>query len=169
MAAHVLHIGTDDCHRVAVLRSVGYKVDECASLQQLATALDGARDADALILAESDDIAPEQAIQLARDRCEAPLIFFRRTGQGASEDEFDLVIPPLTSPERWVKEVGGFLERSRMLRDQTQVISEQSRLLQKETRILRQDSERERERSVRERKRNSDADATDPWKFPGAC
>ncbi len=166
MAAHVLHIGMDDCHRVAVLRSVGYRVDECASLPQLATALEAANGADAVFLTESDGISPEQAISLARERSSAPIILFRRSTYGMSEDEFDLVIEPLTAPEEWLNDVGSVLEWSRMVRAEAQVITDRSQSLRKETSVLRRDSQRERERSLRERTRNSDANASDPWKSP---
>lgn len=162
MAAHVLHIGMDDCHRVAVLRSVGYRVEECASLVQLATALDGA---DAVFLTESDGVPVEKAVSLARQRSAVPVIMFRRTSQGESEQEFDLVIPPLTSPDKWLREVSSLLEWSRTVRDQARVIADQARALRKETSALRMDSERERDRSVRERMRNSRT--SDDWKSPG--
>ncbi len=155
----------DECHRVAVLRSVGYRVEECASLLQLAKALDQPNGADAVFLTESDSIPPEKAFLLARERSGAPVIFFRRTTQEDSEQEFDLVIPPLTSPEKWLREVSSLLEWSRMVRDQARVIADQARTLRKQTTALRMDSERERDRSVRQRLRNSDA--PDPWKSPG--
>ena len=68
MDAHVLHIGADDCHRVAVLRSVGYQVDECLSLPQLASALERRKGVDAVFLTESDGYSHEDAISLARQR-----------------------------------------------------------------------------------------------------
>ncbi len=168
MAAHVLHLGVDDCHRVAVLRSVGYRVDECGSLLQLAKALERANGADAVFLTESDGISPEQAISLARERSAAPVILFCRSTYGANEDEFDLVIPPLTSPEKWLQDVGSLVEWSRMVRVQAQAITEQSRSLRMETSLVRRYSERERERSLRERARNSNANASDPWKSTGS-
>jgi hypothetical protein len=157
----------DDCHRVAVLRSVGYRVDECASLVQLATALERANGADAVFLTESDNISSEKAISLARERSTAPVVLFSRSAQGEEEYEFDLVIPPLTSPEKWLREVGSLLEWSQVVRDQARAITKQARTLRRETSALRMDSLRERERSVRERTRNSGADASDPWQTPG--
>jgi hypothetical protein len=155
----------DDCHRVAVLRSVGYRVEECSSLLQLATALDRTNGADAVFLTESDSIPPEKAVSLARERSAAPVILFRRTTKGESEQEFDLVIPPLTSPEKWLREVSSLLEWSRMVRDQARVMADQARTPRKQTTALRMDSENERDRSVRQRLRSSGA--SDPWKSPG--
>ncbi len=168
MAAHVLHIGMDDCHRVDILRSAGYKVDECASLHHFAMALEVAQQADAVILTESENIPPEQAFHLTRERSTAPVIFFRSTNRAAIEDEFDLVIPPLTAPEKWLKDVNSLLEWSRTLRAQSLSIVEQSRSLRKESATLRRNSERVRERSVIERARNSGVEASDAWKSPGS-
>jgi hypothetical protein len=137
MAAHVLHIGMDDCHRVAVLRSVGYRVEECDSLVQLATALDRTNGADAVFLTESDSIPQEKAVSLARERSAVPVILFRRSTPGEGEQQFDLVIPPLTSPEKWLREVSILLEWSRMVRDQARPITDQARPPRKEATALR--------------------------------
>ena len=128
MDAHVLHIGIDDCHRVAVLRSVGYRVEECASLLQLGSALERGNGADAVFLTESDGISQEQAIMVARERSMAPVILFRRTHQETTEEAFDLVVQPLTSPTKWLQDVESLLARSRVMRGLPPVISGQSRL-----------------------------------------
>ena len=149
MAAHVLHIGMDDCHRVAVLRSAGYKVDECDSLLQLATTLERTQHADAVILTESENIQPEHAVTLARERSGAPIIFFPKSNGGVSEDQFDLVIHALTSPEKWLQQVSDLLQWSCGVRVAAGV--------------SRRPPQRERELSVRERARISAADPADPW------
>ena len=118
MAAHVLHIGMDDCHRVAVLRSAGYRVDECGSLMQMATALERANGADAVFLSASNNIPVEQTIALARERSQAPVILFRRSNQSETEDGLDLVILPLTTPEKWLREVDSLLDWRRTVRAQ---------------------------------------------------
>ena len=168
MAAHVLHIGTDDCHRLTVLRSVGYEVEECTSLVQLAEALESAPDPVAVILSESESFPPEEAVSLSRKRSAAPVIFFRRANTAANEDEFDLVIPPLTAPEKWLTEVDNLMGRSREVQAQARVISEHSKSLIKEAGLARRGSERERERSVHERTRNAHAETSDLWRFPRA-
>lgn len=142
MDAHVLHIGTDDCHRVAVLRSVGYRVDECASLPQMERALERTKGADAVFVTESDGISPEQIISLARARSAAPVILFRRSNRDTSEEAFDLVIEPLTSPARWLREVGVLVEWSRGVRARSSVIADTSR--SRKAKILRWDWERTR-------------------------
>jgi hypothetical protein len=163
MAAHVLHIGMDDCHRVAVLSSAGYRVDECYSLLQLATALERTQDADAVILTESDNISPEQTVALARECSGAPVIFFRRSNVGAAEEQFDLVIHPLTSPEKWLQEVGDLLQWGRGVRVKSQTLPNEAVSPGMDAGGLRRPPPRELKLSVRERARISGADPADPW------
>jgi hypothetical protein len=129
MDAHVLHIGADDCHRVAVLRSVGYQVDECLSLPQLAGALERRRGVDAVFLTESDGYSHEDAISLARQRS-APVILFQRSNSEKSARNCDLVVEPLTSPSKWLQDVSALLEWSRGVRAQSKGVSEPLRLLE---------------------------------------
>src|ERR1700722_6020428 len=97
MATHILHIGTDDCHRAAVLQSAGYDVEEYVSMQQLAAALDEAPGADAVILSESESLAPEVVVRLVRGCSAAPTIYFSQSNRRVVNPEyFDLVVPPLT-------------------------------------------------------------------------
>ena len=126
MEGHVLHIGVDDCHRVAVLRSVGYRVDECGSLPQLARALERTKGAVAVFMTESDGLSPEKAISLARERSAAPVILFQSSNQETNDRAFDLVIPPLTSPDRWLREVGALLDGSRGMRRNSSPLTPQS-------------------------------------------
>jgi hypothetical protein len=168
LAAHVLHIGMDDCHRVEVLRSVGYRVDEVASLPQLAAALSKTGAPLAVVLTETEAIPPAQAVSIAREHSAAPVIFFPKSNYGVSEDEFDLVIQPLTSPEKWLQDVSRLLEWSRVVRADAKALTNQSRSLRKQTSILRNESEQERKRSVRERTRNSGLNPSDPWNSTGS-
>jgi hypothetical protein len=163
MAAHVLHIGMDDCHRVAVLRSAGYKVEEYYSLLQLATALERTQDADAVILTESDNIPPEMAVTLTRECSGLPVIFFRKSNGEAGEEQFDLVIQPLTAPEKWLQEVGDLLQWSGGVRAPAQTFPNEAVSPGMEPSGLRRPPQRERELSVRERARISGADPADPW------
>jgi hypothetical protein len=129
MDAHVLHIGADDCHRVAVLRSVGYLVDECLSLPQLANALERENGVDAVFLTESDGFAHEQATQLARQRS-APVILFLRSNDGGSARQVDLVVEPLTPPSKWLRDVKALLEWGRGIRAQSVAAPKPPRLLE---------------------------------------
>jgi hypothetical protein len=149
----------DDCHRVAVLQSAGYDVDEFASLQQLSTALDGMPGADAVILSESEDIAPEIVSRLVRGRSEASAIFFCRSNCSVNAEDFDLVIPPLTPPEKWLEQVSGLLERPRVMRVPGTSLTDQAGSAGLKKSMARRLPIRERELSVRERTRSSSADS----------
>jgi hypothetical protein len=159
MAAHILHIGIDDCHRAAVLQSAGYDVGEYASLQQLATALDEMPGADAVILSESENIVPELVSRLVRGRSAAPAIFFCRSNCRVSTEDFDLVIPPLTPPEKWLKQVNSLLERLRMVRVQGKPHSDQAGATGLNKNVSRRLPLRERELPLRERMRSSSTDS----------
>jgi hypothetical protein len=143
-------------------------VDEVASLPQLAAALKQTEDAQAVFLTESDAIPPEQAVTIAREHRVVPVIFFPKSNYGVSEDEFDLVIQPLTAPEKWLQDVSRLLEWSRTVRADSLAITDLSRSLRKEAVLVRRDSERERERSVRERARNSGLNPSDQWNSRGS-
>jgi hypothetical protein len=150
MATHILHIGTDDCHRAAVLQSAGYDVEEHVSLQQLGAALDEMPGADAVILSESENIAPEVVVRLVRECSAAPTIYFRRSNRRVVKPEyFDLVIPPLTPPEKWLKQVSTLLERVRAARAQGKSLIGGPAGLNKN--LARRPPLRERELSAQER------------------
>lgn len=159
MAAHILHIGMDDCHRATVLQSAGYGVEEYASLQQLADALDEMPGADAVILSETENIVPEIVIRLVRGRSAAPAIFFCRSNCTVNAEHFDLVIPPLTPPEKWLEQVSSLLERPRVARAQGTSLADQAGLAALNKNFVRRPPVRERELSVRERTRSSGADS----------
>jgi len=130
MDAHVLHIGADDCHRVAVLRSVGYRVHECLSPAQIAGFLAHTKRVDAVFLTETEGISPGQAIFLARQRS-APVILFPRANSTDSAKQFDLVVEPLTSPSKWLHDVSALLEWSRGVRARAMRSAEPPRMLEK--------------------------------------
>lgn len=49
-AAKVLHFGTDDCHRLLVLRNVGYSLDLCPTVEEFHSVLQKRTDADAVLV-----------------------------------------------------------------------------------------------------------------------
>lgn len=129
MDAHVLHIGADDCHRVAVLRSVGYQVDECLTLQQLASALEIRKNVDAVFVTATDGFSHEHAVSLARQHA-APVILFQNSNGEDSVRQIDLVVEPLTSPSKWLRDVRSLLEWNRGVRAQSKAPSEPVRVLE---------------------------------------
>lgn len=157
MAARVIHIGADNCHRLPVLEQAGYTVDVCTSIGELAEALeseDGSGESiEALLLAESE--TPEEVISLARAKSNAPLVLFRETQRNLGESAFDLVVPILDSPDDWLSSLADLIARSRAIRARSIELTCESIALRKETAALRDQSRRERARSRRECSRNS--------------
>jgi len=160
MASHILYIGTDDCHVALVLQSAGYDVEEYASLPQLATGLDELSGAGAVILSETENIVPEMVVRLVRGRSSAPAILFRRSSRRVvNAESFDLVIPPLTPPEKWLKQVNNLLERLRLARAQGKSLTDQARLTGLNKNTARRPPIRDRELSSHEQVRRSSADS----------
>jgi hypothetical protein len=111
MAARVIHFGPDDCHRLMVLQSAGYAVDDCVSLGQLRASLLVAGEADAVLLSDGDGVDPEEAAALARGCCSVPVVLFGNTNRAHKDAAFDLVVHSLTPPEVWLREVDALIAK----------------------------------------------------------
>ncbi len=116
MVARVIHFGPDDCHRLMVLRSAGYAVEECQSMPQLQRALESRTALDAVLLSEGDGISPQEAIAAVRTRSSNPVILFCSTTMAYENSGFDLIVPCLTAPNVWLNDVDALIEKRRALR-----------------------------------------------------
>lgn len=115
MISRVVHYGVDECHRIAVLRSKGYAVENCNSLPQLHNALAAERGTDAVLMTEGETDPLENAITLTRSQCSAPLVLFRSTNGDADDQVFDLVIETLTTPQQWLSDIESLIRQCRLL------------------------------------------------------
>ena len=113
MIARVIHFGTDDCHRLMVLRSAGYAVENCGSLGQLRACLADDSAADALLISDSEGISLREAAAFACAHSSLPVVLFRNTNLAYDESGFDLVVQCLTPPEVWLNDLDALIERSR--------------------------------------------------------
>jgi hypothetical protein len=113
MPGKVIHFGPDDCHRLMVLQSAGYTVQDCGSLPQLRLTLESDSAPDAVLMSDGDGVSPQEAIAVARTHSSNPVILFRNTNQSYEDSGFDLVIPCLTPPEVWLTEVDALIEKRR--------------------------------------------------------
>jgi hypothetical protein len=113
MITRVIHFGPDECHRMMVLRSAGYAVEECGSLMQLLAVLASAAGVEAVVMSDTDGIPPRQAAAVVRDHSSLPVILFRNTNRAYEESGFDLVVDCLTPPETWLNDLNMIIERSR--------------------------------------------------------
>lgn len=149
MAARILHFGQDTCHRLFVLRSAGYGVAQCGSVFQLRKALLSDGETDAVLMANSPEDVSLDAIAVARSYSTARLILFRDVIADTQEEDFDLVIPPLTPPIQWLNDIAILIERSRALRVSSAELMRKSEILRMQSAVARQKSEEERARSAR--------------------
>lgn len=113
MPSRMIHFGPDDCHRLMVLRSAGYTVQDCHSLAQLRVTLEADDAPDAVLLSDGDGFSPREAVAVARIHSSNPVILFRNTNQAYEDSGFDLVIPCLTPPEVWLTDVDALIEKRR--------------------------------------------------------
>jgi hypothetical protein len=155
MAARVIHFGPDDCHRVMVLRSAGYAVDNCNSLIQLRSSLLTGCAPNAVLVSDGEGVAPEMAIAVAKSHSAAPVVLFRSTSLSYQDSGFDLVVHSLTPPEVWLNQVDAVIARSLVLCAESQGLVEKSRQLRRESAVSVVRSRAEREQSVQERVRGA--------------
>lgn len=147
MAARVLHFGDDDCHRVTILESAGYAVEQCTSLRQFTANLQAGSERDAIFITERDGVSPAEAAAAARSHSPAPLVLFRTSNRRAPEKQFDLVVDSLEPPERWLKDVSALIEKSRKLRARSATLIQETRELREKSAAVRMQSRQERARS----------------------
>lgn len=68
--------------------------------------------------------------------------------------EIDLVIPPLTRPAEWLREVADVLERSRVIRNEYHMLRARNEQLRNESRLVSETTALELERIVRARQKH---------------
>jgi hypothetical protein len=112
-SSRIIHFGKDDCHRVNVLRSAGYAVEDCRTLRAFREALAADRKPDAVFITEREDNLQGDAVSLSKSCSSAPLVLFRRSNSDLGEESFDLVIDSLTPPTHWLGEIGDLIVRGR--------------------------------------------------------
>lgn len=161
MAATIVHFGEDTCFRLPVLRSAGYSVEACGSLDVLSSLLDLETEA---VTLEAPAALVRQAATLTRRRCGASLVLFRNESGLIEADGFDLVIPALTAPEDWLREIAALLERSRAIRADSQALAQLSASLRDDSAAVREQTRMLRERCSTQRH----IDLKDPWAIPGS-
>lgn len=147
MAASVLYFGPDEWNRVQVLESAGYAVHQCLKISELESAL---KEPPSVVLINSFghhfSFAP--AVDLVHTQATlTPVIVFPSPGESRFEKSVDLVVPPLTPPEEWLRDMAALLERSRVVQKASQPLIQEAAQLCDEAAAVREKSVRERERS----------------------
>lgn len=107
MAASILYFGPDEWSRVQVLKSAGYSVRECHTLEELESALETSPQPDAVMVNGVGHAYAHPAAKIIHTQMAlAPVIIFPSQDEPAFEKSADLVIPPLTPPEEWLGKNG---------------------------------------------------------------
>jgi hypothetical protein len=149
MAASVVHFGEDFCFRLSVLKSAGYVVAECDSIELFSTALTW--NPDAVVLEEGPRALIYEVVSFTRSRSTASLILFRKNIDSFIPDIFDLVIPSLTEPQQWLSDIAALIARRRNICAQSQTLTRKSAILRQDSAAVRKSIREEPEWSIRER------------------
>lgn len=154
MAANVLYFGPDEWKRVEVLESAGYAVHQCLQISDLKSALEVPPQPVAVVINSLGHTSFAPAVKIIHTQAASmPVIAFPSPGESGFEQDVDLVIPPLTPPEEWLKEMAALLNRSRAIQDASRSLRRKSALLRGESAALTAKSASERQRSDQERRR----------------
>lgn len=97
--------------RTSVLRSAGFDVVPCSTIESLLTVLRAESAVDAVIFGRGDAAVVDRALELARANTGAPLIQFQ--SRLTAEPMFDLLIAPQTPPQTWLRAISDLILRSR--------------------------------------------------------
>jgi FixJ family two-component response regulator len=103
-ASNILHFGINDRYRIMVLRSVGYLVQACSSLEELLQFSESGTHTDLICVSEDAELPPLEALVIAKEKCNALVVLFRSTNQAYSF-HFDLEIENLTPPAVWLSDI----------------------------------------------------------------
>ena len=105
MSLKILTFGYDACHRWAVMRLAGFRVDECESIRDFRQKLMASTDVDAVIMVQDIVSIPPEAIIAAKSYFDGPLVLFESRCGAENEHVFDLRVPNLTEPSEWLQRI----------------------------------------------------------------
>lgn len=152
VASSVLYFGPDEWNRVQVLESAGYAVHQCLKISDLESELGKSPQPAVVVMNSFGHASFVPAVELVHlQAASARIIAFPSAGESGFEKTVDLVVPPLTPPEEWLKDMAALLERSRAVQKASQAVHQQSAQLRDEAAAVRAKSVRERQRSAEER------------------
>lgn len=106
----IVHVGEDICYRVSVLRRAGFKVDVCISADQLSDNLFNRTKADAILITDPGREVSEKTLRRIRGCSSAPIVLFQSSSRDYPNAWFDLVIPVLSRPVEWLRDVAKVTE-----------------------------------------------------------
>ena len=144
-ASIILHIGDDFCRRIPVMETAGFVVHQSeVKIPAIHIAFQREEDYSAVIFHNDIAAVPEDAVQETRSLSEAPFVLFQNPTVPSNEEEFDLVIPPLTSPDVWLLKLRELIHASRQIREDTIQLRRDCAAARSRSQELRLASERHR-------------------------
>ncbi|HEX6495765.1 MAG TPA: hypothetical protein VF018_09795, partial [Acidobacteriaceae bacterium] len=105
MPGQVIHVGMDYWQRMLVLNRGGLRPKLCADPQSLSTLLTGTGTVDAVVISESPGLDVSLVTDVVRNHTSCPVILFPLKHDDYDEGKFDLVVPSLTPPGKWVEAI----------------------------------------------------------------
>jgi hypothetical protein len=99
-----------------VLQEAGYSVKGCRSVMEFRAALRSSGAADAVVITDETGNLPSEAISVAKSDSPVPVILFANSMSTYSESNFDLVVPSLTPPAKWLAKIQEKIQESRRVR-----------------------------------------------------
>jgi len=118
-AARIIQFGEDSCHRSMILQEAGYSVRGCKSVMEFRAALRTSGAADAVVITDETGNLPSEAISVAKSDSPAPVILFANSMSTYVESTFDLVVPSLTPPAKWLAKIQEKIQESRKVRSKS--------------------------------------------------
>ena len=115
-AAKIIQFGEDSCHRSMILQEAGYSVQGFKSVMEFRAALRSSGAADAVVITDETGNLPSEAISLVKSDSPAPVILFANSMSTYAESNFDLVVPSLTPPAKWLAKIQEKIQESRKVR-----------------------------------------------------
>lgn len=130
MAASVLYVGPDEWNRVQVLESAGYAVHHCLQISDLEAELKNSPVPTVVVVNSFAHVSFKPAVELVHAQAaSARIIAFPSPGETGFEKSVDLVVPPLTPPEEWLKDLAALLDGTRTVMEQAISIHERTQTL----------------------------------------
>ena len=151
-ASLVLHIGEDDFHRTDVLRSAGSYVEECDSNVATTAWFKAGHRADLVCITEGPLRPAEAPLAIVKYFSTAPIVLFRTSSHNYLQKFWDLDVPSLVPPEKWLAGIEDLLALTRTNIARSAVLCAQAQRLCEETGRVRAWSRRLREERLLEEK-----------------
>lgn len=111
--ADILYVGADTCCRIPVLERSGLTVYRAEGLIPAILNVFAAREYFSAITFNTDVLElPRKMVSVTRSLSAAPLILFENLYVYPDKSDFDLIVPPLTTASRWLKQLHDLIKAS---------------------------------------------------------